>query len=108
MLASPLIARPHRSSNNRAPHVILHAGAIVTNLTSHVDLVPTLIELAGGTALPGMRGTSLVPFLRGMTPASPRPDHVAMEYHSNFANTGSFSLRQGNYKLFTFGHTFPW
>ena len=80
----------------------------IMNLTSHLDIVPTLIELAGGQPLPSSRGHSLVPFLLQQTPLQSHPDYVAMEYHSNFASTGSFALRQGEYKLITFGHTFPW
>lgn len=46
------------------------AGATAAALTSSVDLAPTLAELAG-TALPfAVDGRSLVPLLRGQTPAA--------------------------------------
>jgi arylsulfatase A-like enzyme len=80
---------------------------VVTNVTSHIDILPTLAEIAGAALPPAVRGTSLVPYLQGGAPAG-HPGYVAMEYHSNLANTGSFALRQGAYKLITFGHTWPW
>lgn len=42
----------------------------VTQLTSAVDLMPTVLELSGTKAPPGLDGTSLVPFLK--TGVSPR------------------------------------
>ena len=46
------------------------AGAEVTALTSAVDVVPTLAELAGAALQVEPDGRSLVPFLQGQTPAS--------------------------------------
>lgn len=46
------------------------AGAEVAALTSAVDLVPTLAELAGATLPVEPDGRSLVPFLQGQAPAS--------------------------------------
>ncbi len=46
------------------------AGVEVTALTSSVDLVPTLVELAGATLPVEPDGRSLVPFLQGQTPAT--------------------------------------
>lgn len=45
------------------------AGAIVSALTSSVDLAPTFAELAGATLRLASDGRSLAPFLRGQTPA---------------------------------------
>jgi arylsulfatase A-like enzyme len=87
----------------------LSAGFTVRNLTSHVDIFPTLAELVGAPgAAAGLPGRSLLPFLRPGAPPPPRPDAVAVQYHSNFAPCGSYGLLQGGYKLIQYGHAFPW
>lgn len=83
-------------------------GVVVTNLTSHVDILPTIAQLCGGTAPPGARGASLAPFLYDGPTPPPRKQYAAAEYHSNLASTGSFSLRAGDYKLIAYGHSWPW
>jgi arylsulfatase K len=77
-------------------------GRIVTNLTSHLDIFPTLAELGGAAPPPGLRGRSLVPFLREAAPAG-WADAVATEYHSNYAPCGSYSYRTPRWKLIAFG-----
>ena len=54
------------------------AGAI-TAVTSHVDLAPTIVELAGGTVPPLMDGSSFAPLLRG-EPEPMKRDTALMEY----------------------------
>lgn len=86
-------------------------GRLVSNLTSHLDIFPTLAELGRTPGLAaGLKGHSLLPFLRapGGAPPPPRPDFVALEYHSNYAPCGSYALRQGRWKLIQYGHAFPW
>lgn len=83
-------------------------GSVVANLSSHVDVAPTLAELVGAPRLPGARGQSLLPFLRAQAPTPPRPNYVVSEYHSDKGSTGAFMIRQGDFKLITFGHAFPW
>ena len=102
-----------REPSTRVPLVVAAYGAarslypfqgVVSNLSSHVDIVPTIAELVGSAPLPGVRGGSLVPFMQGgpgmLTQAKPhsqaastRKDYVISEYHSNLANTGSFMVR---------------
>jgi arylsulfatase A-like enzyme len=86
------------------------AGRVVTALTSHLDILPTLVELAGGRTFAGARGYSLVPFLLDVPPAPPppRPAFVVSTYASNYAPTGSYMMRAAQWKLITFGHAFPW
>ena len=81
------------------------AGRVVTNVTSHLDIFPTLAELGGGGAgARGLRGASLVPFLRDAPPApGSHKDAVAAQYHSNYAPCGSYSLRTSAWKLVRFG-----
>ena len=89
------------------------SGRTVANLTSHLDVFPTLAEAMGvPEAALGLPGASLLPFLRPaqqqQQSTSPRPDSVALQYHSNFAPCGSYGLLQGGYKLIQYGHAFPW
>ena len=101
-LRVPLIVTPFG-----VPALSSGVGRVVVNVTSHIDILPTLLDLAGAS-IPGYaRGQSLVPFLRAGTPP-PRSDHVVAEYHSNMGNTGSFGIVRGDWKLITFGHTLPW
>ena len=69
---------------------------------------PVAMQIAGVPALPGSRGSSLVPFLKAQSNFVQRKDYVAMEYHSNYAPCGSYALRKGPYKLIRFGHSTPW
>lgn len=88
----------------------LSGGRSVANLTSHLDLFPTLAEALGvPQAAAGLQGRSLLPFLRSAAPPPlSRPDRVALQYHSNFAPCGSYGLVMGGYKLIQYGHAFPW
>jgi len=91
-------------------------GTTCLNLTSHLDIVPTLIDLVGGVNLPGARGTSLVPILQSGAAALPtqppgrlaRKTFVVSEYHSDKGSTGAYMIRQDQWKLITYGHRFPW
>jgi arylsulfatase A-like enzyme len=96
----PLIMIPFGVPGLDAP-----GGRVVTNLTSHLDIFPTLAELGGSPPPPPrLKGRSLVPFLRAAPPAAPRADAVAAQYHSNYAPCGSYSLRTSQWKLIAFGH----
>jgi arylsulfatase A-like enzyme len=70
---------------------------LVTNLTSHLDIFPTLANLSGTRTPDWVRGFSLTPFMTaaGGAPAGgpvfPRT-YVATEYHSNMGNTGTFGI----------------
>lgn len=85
------------------PQFAMPAGAVVTNLTSLLDVYPTLMDVAGASPPAVARGYSLAPYL-GVHSSTPlRPGYIAAEYHSNMGNTGSFMLRQAQYKYITFG-----
>ena len=109
-----------REPSSRVPLIIIpfnvegmtHTkGKIVTELTSHLDILPTLTELVGGISPTGTRGISLVPFLLD-TPPSPAPPQrkgfIVSTYASNYAPSGSYMIRIDDFKLITFGHYFPW
>jgi len=79
---------------------VTKAGAITRHLGHVVDIMPTLLELAGGSypktadghAVLPMEGQSLVPVLRGQA-AAPRPQPLAWELYGNRA------VRDGEWKL---------
>ncbi len=104
----PLIIAPFN-----VPGLSAAAGATVTQLTSHIDILPTIMDLAGAPTPREARGQSLVPLMRpagaaGAAPPAPRRDYVCAEYHSNLGSTGSYMIRSAQWKLITFGHTFAW
>jgi arylsulfatase A-like enzyme len=62
-------------------------GKVVTDAVSHLDIYPTLVEIAGGTLGYGVRGQSLVPYLTTpeptAAPMAPMRNYAAFEYHGN-------------------------
>lgn len=81
------------------------SGVMVKNLTSLLDVFPTLVEMQGGLPKNYLDGFSLMPFLKpgSGSAAGPRNDFVVSQYHSNMGNTGSFMIRQGPWKYIAFG-----
>jgi uncharacterized sulfatase len=59
----PLLVRPPRPAASRAG--VLAAGSRVRTLASHIDVLPTMLDLAGLPIPPVFEGESLVPVLRG-------------------------------------------
>jgi arylsulfatase A-like enzyme len=57
----------HFPSQAIVPFVVWHPGTVTpgvrTNFSAHVDLYPTLMEIAGGAPHQGCEGTSIVPML---------------------------------------------
>ncbi len=73
-------------------------GRVVRQLTSHVDLFPTLVEGAGVRLEPRDRdlpGMSLWPAVAGGEAART----AFAEYHAQGSRAGAFMLREGNLKL---------
>lgn len=52
----------------RAPGARRSAGSVVERFTGAVDILPTLLDLAGGPAQPWLDGASLKPFIDGNAP----------------------------------------
>ena len=77
------------------------SGTVVEDLVSLVDLFPTLMDVAGVKEEAGLSGHSLMPYMQGGKDED-RPDWVLSEYHSNFANTGIFMIRQGPWKYIAY------
>ena len=75
-------------------------GASVEDLVSLLDVYPTLMDMAGVGHPEGLSGHSLFGALRGE--AMERPAWVLSQYHSNFANTDIFMLREGPWKYIAY------
>jgi arylsulfatase A-like enzyme len=61
-----------------------YAGRAVDSLVSHLDLYPTLCELAGTDAPPWLEGHSLMPLLRGDTERVRDMIHGEVTYHAAY------------------------
>ena len=70
------------------------AGKSVDTPVSHVDALPTLLEIAGEKTPAGFPGVSLIDIANG---AKPRRN-VMSEYHGMGSSTGAFAVRVGNWK----------
>ncbi|NWF84640.1 MAG: sulfatase-like hydrolase/transferase [Bryobacteraceae bacterium] len=67
---------------------------VVKDLTEHLDLAPTILELLDAPALAMQHGQSLAPYLAGKRPAKPR-SHIVSEYLENeevFVRTNRWKL----------------
>ena len=109
----------HYEASARVPLIIgggaraaprLPRGTTVSNLTSLLDVYPTLLSMAGlqQPAAGMLAGSSLSPFL-GLPDAGslpPRKPYVVSQYHSNMGNTGAFCIVHGQYKYIAFGSGF--
>jgi N-sulfoglucosamine sulfohydrolase len=76
------------------------AGQVRRDLVSTVDLLPTLLELAGAAPVPGLAGRSLAPLLRGE--AAPWREYLFTEFHTHAAKTNYWpqrTVRDDRYKL---------
>src|SRR5215472_10845602 len=74
----------------------LPKGRTVDTPVMHVDMVATMLELAGVTADPNLRGRSLVPLAEGRPAA--HPGIASSESHSEGNCTGSFVIRKDRWK----------
>ena len=87
-------------------------GKVVSDtLVSLLDIYPTLVDMVGGSPPAYLDGHSLMPLLNPSHPrsvgasadAAARPDFITAQYHSNMGNTGSFMIRQGDWKYIVYG-----
>ena len=88
----------------------LKQGSVVKNLTSLLDVYPTLVAMTGATPPDFLEGHSLFPLMAAGTTAAPvgQSDYpqdrfVVSQYHSNMGNTGSFMIRWRRFKYITYG-----
>lgn len=82
----------------RWPAGIAQPGRRIEAFTTLLDLGPTILELAGAAPLEECHGRSLVPFLRGQTPAG-WPDVFVGEFlgHENFYTQRQVRTRTHKY-----------
>ena len=79
---------------------VAQSGLVCDELVSTVDLMPTFLEAAGVTPVPGLAGESLVPLLQG-NDADWR-HHLFAEFHTHAAKENFYpqrSVRTARYKL---------
>ena len=88
----------------RVPLIVAGAGLprgmSIEAPVSHVDLVATLLDLAGVPTPGGLRGHSLLPTMRGSKMM--HPGFVYAESNSEGNCTGSFMIRKGDWKYIYF------
>ena len=68
----------------------------------HVDLYPTILELAGIAVPSGLRGHSLLPLCRGLP--GDHPGYAYSECHAEGTCTGSFIIRKGPWKYIYYSY----
>ena len=61
-----------------------HGGHVTDALTSHVDLYPTLLELAGAPVPEDVHGRSLLPLVRKQTPVVREELFAELAYHAAY------------------------
>ncbi|KAK2837421.1 hypothetical protein Q5P01_014633 [Channa striata] len=82
----------------------LMSGLQVNELVSLVDIYPTVLDLAGISAVLNLSGHSLLPLLSKSSPFSKKqhPDWVLSEYHGCNANASTYMLRSGQWKYIAY------
>jgi choline-sulfatase len=97
----------HNSLYEEAAHVpLIMAGAgipggkTVQTPVAHVDVVATMLEMAGVDIPSNFRGHSLTPLIEGRQ--EKHPGYAYSESHSEGNCTGSFMIRKGDWKYIHF------
>lgn len=78
----------------------LPQGKTINTPVSHLDLVATLLDIAGIAIPRGLRGHSLIPLIRGERAAY--PEYVYAESNSEGNCTGSYMIRKDDWKYIYF------
>jgi len=73
---------------------------VSSDMVSSIDLLPTVLELAGAPAVPGLPGRSMLPLLEGRRPVEWR-QQIFTEYNSHEPRmiNPRRAIREGNHKL---------
>jgi choline-sulfatase len=78
----------------------LPSGAAIDSPVGHVDMVATMLEMAGVEQPPSLRGVSLLPLISGGE--VDRPEFAYSECHCSGLLTGTFMIRKGDWKYVHF------
>ncbi len=85
-------------------------GRVHDGVMTHVDLVPTILDLAGAEGLPGMEGRSYVRLLRGETDEHRDAvivERIGIERHTSTPIVRQKILVTDRYKLAHYGSSWP-
>ncbi|XP_071338734.1 arylsulfatase K isoform X2 [Trachinotus anak] len=82
----------------------LMSGVQVKQLVSLVDLYPTVLDIAGISAVGNLSGHSLQPLISKSSAFSKKqhPDWILSEYHGCNVNASTYMLRSGRWKYITY------
>jgi len=83
----------------RRPNSCLSGGKIYEELISHVDVLPTLLDLIGVPKPDNLQGVSFANFLQGKTNQKPRREIYAQFTPAMFRDNESRCIRTERYKL---------
>jgi len=96
----PLLIKPPRSMDA--------GGAVRTEPVSLVDVVPTILDIAGLEIPPDLDGRSLVPLLEGEAPIPPRTLYALEPLSNRWGRTGiAWSARKGRFKWIRVHDSYP-
>ncbi len=84
------------------PESCLAGGKVVQELISHVDVLPTLLDLIGVPKPTNLQGVSFAAFLQGRTTEKPREEIYAQFTPAMFRDNESRCIRTERYKLTRF------
>ena len=83
---------------------IVKPGSQPTALVQNIDYAATFVDIAGGKTPTGLHGRSLVPVMRGATPADWRKSLYYHYYDAGHGVTKHYGVRTDR---FTFVHFYP-
>jgi len=89
---------------------VIEAGSINNDIVSNLDFAETFLEIAGADIPGDMQGRSLVPLLKGETPADWRKAFYYHYYEFPGAHSVArhYGVTDGNYKLINFYENKEW
>ena len=87
---------------------VVKPGSRPTPLVQNIDYAPTFVEMAGGKVPEGLHGRSLVPLLRGETPADWRKSIYYHYYDPGHGVTKHYGVRTERYTLANFYPVKEW
>jgi arylsulfatase A-like enzyme len=89
---------------------VVKSGTRFTPFIQNIDYAPTFVEMAGGKIPDGLHGKSIVPILRGETPAGWRDSVYYHYYDKNGAHNvaNHYGVRTGRYTLAYYYATDEW